>query len=46
MPEKKLADCLREAIRLRGYSIRAERDGSELVDNVELLCQIPSPVIG
>ena len=25
MPEKKLADRLREAIRLRGYSIRAEK---------------------
>jgi len=25
MPEKKLADRLREAIRLRGYSIRTEK---------------------
>ncbi len=25
MPEKKIADCIRDAIRLRGYSIRTEK---------------------
>ena len=44
MPEKKIADRLRDAIRLRGYSIRTEKAYlHSLVRTLRPLPQTPPP---